>query len=60
MTGSQGQIRSMAEQMKKNSPEAKLLVIVCDPAIRLFSHLRHMTNNAMNVRMSRLTPTLAG
>ena len=36
-------VEKIAHIIKKNVPNAKFLVILCDPAKRLYSHLKHMT-----------------
>ena len=51
----------IARRIKKNVPDAKLLVVICDPAIRLYSHLRHMTNSQKVIDYKiyiNLTPTV--
>lgn len=42
--GSQSVLKARAQHMKNQMPEVKLLVLLCDPATRAFSHIRHQSN----------------
>jgi len=42
--GSQTTLKNRANSIKEKMPNAKLLVLLCDPATRAFSHIRHQAN----------------
>ena len=43
--GSGTYLLHMAEQIKQNIPNVKLIVMLCDPATRAFSHIKHQTKD---------------
>ena len=41
-------LRLRAQMMQKSMPNVKLIVLLCDPASRAFSHIKHQTKVISN------------
>ena len=50
--GSYNTLKYRAQQMKAKMPNVKLLVFICDPAKRAYSHIKHQTNVCKTIYVS--------